>query len=85
ANNKITYGNWQWDNTAGDQDTPGFHVISGSWSLPTNGSSWQVNIPNSGNDYVVANLRYAGAYSTFTLAAPSYNANDVFTSSTSDQ
>lgn len=85
ANNKITYGNWQWDNTAGDQDTPGFHVISGSWSLPTNGSSWQVNIPNSGNDYVVANLRYDGAYSTFTLAAPSYNANDVFTSSTSDQ
>ena len=85
ANNKITYGNWQWDSTAGDQDTPGFHVISGSWSLPTNGSSWQVNIPNSGNDYVVANLRYDGAYSTFTLAAPSYNANDVFTSSTSDQ
>ena len=86
ANNTITYGNWQWDNTAGDRATPGFHVISGSWSLPTDEtSSWQVNIPNSGNDYVVANLRYDGAYSTFTLAAPSYNANDVFTSPTSDQ
>ena len=86
ANNTITYGNWQWDNTAGDRATPGFHVISGSWSLPTDKtSSWQVNIPNSGNDYVVANLRYDGAYSTFTLAAPSYNANDVFTSPTSDQ
>ena len=86
ANNTITCGNWQWDNTAGDRATPGFHVISGSWSLPTDKtSSWQVNIPNSGNDYVVANLRYDGAYSTFTLAAPSYNANDVFTSPTSDQ
>ena len=46
ANNTITYGNWQWDNTAGDRATPGFHVISGSWSLPTDEtSSWQVNIP----------------------------------------
>ena len=85
ANNKITYGDWQWDNTAGDKATPGFHVISGSWSLPTNGSTWQVNIPNSGNDYVVANLRYDAAYSTFTLAAPSYHTNDVFTSPTSDE
>lgn len=86
ANNKITYGDWQWDNTAGDKATPGFHVISGSWQLPTNGtSSWQVNIPNSGNDYVVANLRYDVAYSTFTLAAPSYHTNDVFTSPTSDE
>lgn len=46
ANNTITYGNWQWDQTAGDSTTPGFKVISGSWSLPKEaGQTWQVNVP----------------------------------------
>lgn len=41
ANNTITYGNWQWDQTAGDSTTPGFKVISGSWSLPKEaGQTW---------------------------------------------
>lgn len=46
ANNTITYGNWQWDQTAGDSTTPGFKVISDSWSLPKEaGQTWQVNVP----------------------------------------
>lgn len=58
ANNTITYGNWQWDQTAGDSTTPGFKVISGSWSLPKEaGQTWQVNVPDPGKDYVVVNIR----------------------------
>lgn len=84
-NNTITYGDWQWDQTAGDSTTPGFKVISGSWSLPKEaGQTWQVNVPDPGNDYVVANIRYDGAYSTFTFAAPNYYSNTAFTNSTAD-
>lgn len=58
ANNTITYGNWQWDQTAGDSTTPGFKVIYGSWNLPKEaGQTWQVNVPDPGKDYVVVNIR----------------------------
>ena len=85
-NNTITYGNWQWDNTAGNSTTPGFKVLSGSWNLPTESTqSWSVNAPSAGSDYVMANINSAGSYSTFTFGAPSYNSNTTFTNSTANQ
>ncbi len=30
--NKVVYTDWTWDTSAGDVDTPGFHVISGNWN-----------------------------------------------------
>lgn len=85
-NNTITYGNWQWDNTAGNSTTPGFKVLSGSWSLPTKSTqSWSVNAPSAGSDYVMANINSAGSYSTVTFGAPGYNSNTTFTNSTANQ
>ena len=85
-NNTITYGNWQWDNTAGNSTTPGFEVISGSWNLPTASTqSWSVNAPGAGSDYVMANINSAGSYTTVTFGAPSYNSNTTFTNSTANQ
>lgn len=85
-NNTITYGNWQWDNTAGNSTTPGFKVLSGSWSLPTKSTqSWSVNAPSAGSEYVMANINSAGSYSTFTFGAPVYNSNTTFTNSTANQ
>lgn len=37
---KVTYSPWVWDTSKGDQSTPGYHVVSGTWSnLP---ASWAV-------------------------------------------
>ena len=84
--NTITYGNWQWDNAAGNSTTPGFKVLSGSWSLPTESNqSWSVNTPSAGSDYVMANINSAGSYSTVTFGAPDYNSNTTFTNSTANQ
>ena len=81
-NNIITYGNWQWDNAAGNSNTPGFKVLSGSWSLPTEpNQSWSVNTPSAGSDYVMAKINSAGSYTTNTFGAPAYNSNTTFTNS----
>lgn len=85
-NNIITYGNWQWDNAAGNSNTPGFKVLSGSWSLPTEpNQSWSVNTPSAGSDYVMAKINSAGSYTTNTFGAPAYNSNTTFTNSTANQ
>lgn len=46
--NKVTY-TWTWDSSAGDEDTPGFHVISGNWSVGSKGKPitgpWSVTTP----------------------------------------
>lgn len=56
ANNKITYGNWQFDQNAGDKTTPGFHVISGNWSdgIKTGATAGFTVIPPDGNNEYVA-------------------------------
>ncbi|MBB1124587.1 MBG domain-containing protein [Limosilactobacillus albertensis] len=73
ANNKITYGNWAFDQNAGDKDTPGFHVISGNWSdAIKNGAGGGFNVipPAGGDDYVAVTSSIhpyvAGIYFTTT-------------------
>lgn len=40
ADGKVTYSPWVWDTSKGDKSTPGYHVVSGTWSnLP---ESWGV-------------------------------------------
>lgn len=40
ADGKVTYSPWTWDESKGDKSTPGYHVVSGTWSsLP---ESWAV-------------------------------------------
>lgn len=40
ADGKVTYSPWVWDKSKGDKSTPGYHVVSGTWSnLP---ESWAV-------------------------------------------
>ena len=83
--NKIVYdNNWQWDTSAGDKANPGFHIISGSWGIPTDGkpSSFNVIPPDPGNDYVIAYMQLNNAYSTQTFATPTYWTNTVFTNNT---
>ncbi|MBB1079593.1 KxYKxGKxW signal peptide domain-containing protein [Limosilactobacillus sp. STM2_1] len=84
-NNTITYGDWAWDDNAGDKNTPGFHVISGSWTFSkTAGNTWQVNVPTI-DGYTAVTINNTDSYSTFTFASPSYYTNTQFTNSTANQ
>lgn len=79
----ITYGEWSWDQNAGDNNTPGFHVISGKWFLTTSGNaSWSVILPAATEGYTIASLNSDHTYSTNVFAAPNYNPNTVFTNDT---
>ena len=81
--NKVVYsGNWQWDQNEGDTANPGFHVISGSWNLPKSNQPFSVNVPDAGNDYVVATIQWQGIYATNTFASPNFNPGTVFTNAT---
>lgn len=83
ATNKVVYsGNWQWDQNEGDTANPGFHVISGSWNLPKSNQPFSVNVPDAGNDYVVATIQLQGIYATNTFASPNFNPGTVFTNAT---
>lgn len=86
ATNKIVYtGNWAPDWDAGDEATPVFHVISGSWSLPPKGNDASIGLTSPSRDgYTVANIRYDGSYSTFTFANPNYNSNTVYMNNDND-
>ncbi|WP_295729392.1 MBG domain-containing protein [uncultured Limosilactobacillus sp.] len=86
--NKITYGDWSWDPSAGDKATPGFHIISGNslWSLPKgNATSWGITPPDAGNDYETVSMRIGNNMTTVTFANPNYKPNTVFTNSTADE
>ena len=81
--NKVVYrGDWQWDQNEGDTANPGFHVISGSWNLPKSNQPFSVNVPDAGNDYVVATIQLQGIYATNTFASPNFNPGTVFTNAT---
>jgi surface protein len=43
---KVTYGNWQWDKSQGDKDTPGYHKLSGNWTLPQEWNPVKVDTPD---------------------------------------
>lgn len=84
STNKVVYGGWTWDKTVGDEDSLGFHVISGKWNIYQDGQS-NVTPPDAGNDYVVANINSTGTYTTVNLANPNYNSNTVFTTNNDPQ
>jgi LPXTG-motif cell wall-anchored protein len=78
----ITYdpSSWQWDKTAGDAANPGFHIISGTWTLSQTGIA--VVPPAAGSNYTIANMRFDGNFSTFTFASPNSYPSTVFTNNT---
>lgn len=84
STNKVVYGGWTWDKTVGDEDSLGFHVISGKWNIAQDGQ-FTVTTPDAGNDYVVANINSTGTYTTVNFATPNYYSNTVFTTNNAPQ
>jgi hypothetical protein len=42
----ITYGPWQWNTKKGDSSTPGYHVVSGTWTnLPQEWATVTADVP----------------------------------------
>lgn len=42
----VTYGPWQWNTKKGDSNTPGYHVVSGTWTnLPQEWATVTVDVP----------------------------------------
>lgn len=42
----VTYGPWQWNTKKGDSNTPGYHVISGTWTnLPQEWATVTADVP----------------------------------------
>lgn len=82
ATNKVVYS-WQWDTSKGDTATPGYHVVSGSWTLPTNGQtgSFTVNAPDGGTSYSKVNSG-VGGYNTYTFGSPNTQPTTQFTNDT---
>ena len=61
----VTYGPWQWNTKKGDSSTPGYHVVSGTWtSLP---QEWAT---------VTADVPTLDGYTTYT-GGPATNTNKV--------
>ena len=84
STNKVVYGGWTWDNTVGDENNLGLHVISGKWNIAQDGQCTVIP-PDAGNDYVVANINSTGTYTTVNSANPNYNSNTVFTTNNAPQ
>lgn len=84
STNKVVYGGWTWDKTVGDEDSLGFHVISGKWNIAQDGQ-FTVTLPDAGNDYVVAKINSTGTYTTVNFATPNYHSNTVFTTNNAPQ
>ncbi|WP_433596910.1 MBG domain-containing protein [Limosilactobacillus reuteri] len=84
STNKVVYGGWTWDKTVGDEDSLGFHVISGKWNIAQDGQ-FTVTPADAGNDYVVANINSTGTYTTVNFANPNYHSNTVFTTNNAPQ
>lgn len=60
---KTTYGEWFWDTTQGDSATPGYHVVSGTWTTPAS-TEWA---------NVVATVPTVSGYTAFTTGDWSSN------------
>ncbi|QLL74639.1 MBG domain-containing protein [Lactobacillus crispatus] len=72
---KITYSDWTWDTDAGDEDTPGFEVISGTnWAnlgskgQPQSGS-WSFDAPGK-DDYTTVTQAENSDYNTMWKGYP---------------
>ncbi|MBB1069396.1 KxYKxGKxW signal peptide domain-containing protein [Limosilactobacillus sp. RRLNB_1_1] len=76
--NKITYGSWNWDTSAGNENTPGFEIVSGdNWgNLGSKGhpqtGSWSFNAPNK-NGYTTVTHAVDGNYNTQWKGKPTSN------------
>ncbi|KRM39209.1 LPXTG-motif cell wall anchor domain protein [Lactobacillus hamsteri DSM 5661 = JCM 6256] len=85
----VTYGGWEWDKAAGDPQTPGIHVISGStegknklWNNVNDATGgFSVNAPNI-DGYTPINLREDSANTTVNFSSPTLNPNTLFTNDT---
>ena len=79
----VTYGPWQWNTKKGDSNTPGYHVVSGTWTnLPQEWATVTANVPTL-NGYTA----YTGGPATNTnkvpanqFVFPTWNGNDGNTS-----
>ena len=61
----VTYGPWQWNTKKGDSNTPGYHVVSGTWT----------NLPQEWAT-VTADVPTLGGYTAYT-GGPATNTNKV--------
>lgn len=62
----VTYGPWQWNTKKGDSNTPGYHVVSGTWTnLPQEWATVTANVPTL-NGYTA----YTGGPATNTNKVP---------------
>ena len=84
STNKVVYGGWTWDNTVGDENNLGFHVISGKWNIAPD-REFTVTPPDAGNDYVVAFINSTSTYTTVNFTTPNYYSNTVFTTNNAPQ
>ena len=88
--NKVVYTDWAWDTSAGDVDTPGFHVISGNWNnslgskdKPIGNASFNVATPTK-DGYTAVTAASDGNYNTTTLSNPGYGPNEAYANNTND-
>ncbi|KRM34448.1 hypothetical protein FC44_GL001159 [Lactobacillus intestinalis DSM 6629] len=62
----VTYGPWQWNTKKGDSNTPGYHVVSGTWTnLPQEWATVTADVPTL-NGYTA----YTGGPATNTNKVP---------------
>lgn len=85
----VTYGNWSWDTSAGDADTPGFHIISGQgrWNdigskdKPTT-AAWGITPPSKDGYTAVTAAHPVAIYSSTVFGNPLQNSTSAFTNDT---
>ncbi|MRG62572.1 BspA family leucine-rich repeat surface protein [Lactobacillus reuteri] len=62
----ITYGPWQWNTKKGDSNTPGYHVVSGTWTnLPQEWATVTADVPT-----LAGYTAYTGGPATNTNKVP---------------
>lgn len=81
---EVTYGDWTWDTSAGDENTPGFKIISGTnWAnLGSKGQpqagSWSFEAPNV-TGYTTVTAAQDGNYNTEWKGKPTSNGFEAAT------
>uniref|UniRef100_UPI0026EAF729 BspA family leucine-rich repeat surface protein n=2 Tax=Lactobacillus intestinalis TaxID=151781 RepID=UPI0026EAF729 len=62
----VTYGPWQWNTKKGDSNTPGYHVVSGTWTnLPQEWATVTADVPT-----LAGYTAYTGGPATNTNKVP---------------
>ncbi|MCH5357891.1 MBG domain-containing protein [Limosilactobacillus reuteri] len=82
----VTYGPWQWNTKKGDSNTPGYHVVSGTWTnLPQEWATVTANVPtlNGYTAYTDGPATNTNKVPANQFVFPTWNGSDDDTSDTS--